>query len=90
MANTDKLPLSEYIGSIMEQVAAAQEKFEKKHPQWRIPSVDIVARGVLKPVAGVVFVDIDEPTKAAWSDIPIKMARLPGVDPVEITDGRTT
>jgi hypothetical protein len=26
------------------------------------------------------MIDIDEPTKAAWSDIPIKMTRLPGVD----------
>lgn len=81
MANPDKMLLSKYVASIMTQMADAAAQVEAKYPQWRVQSCDLTARGVLKPMSdGSVMIDIDEPTKAAWSDIPIKMTRLPGVD----------
>lgn len=79
-AASDKMPLADYVGSIMEQMAEAATRLEAKYPQWKVTACDFTARACLKPVGGKVFADIDEPGKLPQSDIPIKMTRVPGAE----------
>jgi len=76
----DKLPLVEYVASIMEQMAEAAARLETRFPHWKVVSCDFTARACLKPLGGVVWADIDEPKNLPMSDIPIKMTRVPGAD----------
>lgn len=77
---SDKMPLEDYVFSILDQMAAAADRFEVKHLKWMVQTSEMTPRAVLKPIGGRVYVDIDEPAKAAWSEVPIKMVRVPGAE----------
>ena len=77
MASKDKMRLEDYVASIASQILDAVKTVEEEHPEWRVGRMEIVARGVLKPYRGEVWIDLDEPRDFPRSDIPIPLERRP-------------
>ena len=87
----DKMPLKDFVYSVLTQYAEAVDQFEKDRIRkvqesggtaslWQGADADMIARAVLKPMkmsdgTTQVWIDIDEPSTEQRTDIPISLRR---------------